>query len=216
VIYGYHEHVKGHDIEAELRLILLWRAHHEALGIETRILGEYHASKSKLYPQFVEAIDKLVGGKPGRPTFMRWLAMAHVAGGRGIMMDYDTFLYPVVWDDLNPIFHLSSAECQELRLYQGCRAPLVIGTEASFERQAMRFAGCAISNPPADLTDETILQVQAEKLPDTLQCLPYVKEYGHDGWDTALAVRYSRSSPIQAHGPRHIAIPKLRNRIIPQ
>jgi hypothetical protein len=126
---------------------------------------------------------------------MRWLAMAHVAGGRGILMDYDTFLYPLVWDDMNPIFHLSSAECQELRLYQGCRAPLVIGTEQTFERQAMRFAGCAISNPPVDLTDETILQVQAEKLPETLQCFPFVKSQGQEGWETAIAVKYNR--PIQ-------------------
>ncbi len=131
-------------------------------------------------------------------------------------MDYDTFLYPVVWDDLNPIFSLSSAECQELRLYQGCRPSLIIGTEASFERQAMRFASCEIANPPADLTDATILQVQAEKLPATLQCFPFVKEYGHEGWQNAVGVKYSAGSPIQAHGPRHLAIPQLRKQVIPQ
>ena len=206
MIFSFYSPVEGRDLEAELRLMLLWRAHHEALGIETKILGEYHAAKSKLYPQFVEAIDKLAGKGPGRPTFMRWLAMAQVAGGRGIMLDYDTFLYPLVWDDLNPIFHLSSQECRELRLYQGCQPSLVIGTEATFERQAMRFAGCVISNPPADLTDATILAVQAEKLPDTLQCLPYVKECGQEGWENALAVKYGRGR----------ALSNFRKQVIPQ
>lgn len=215
MIYTFYTHTPGQNPEFELRLLTLWRAHHEALGIETKVLGEYQAAKMETYPQFDEAITRIAGNGPGRPTFMRWLALAKVAGGRGVMMDYDVFLYPQVWADLNPVFHLSGADVQTLRIYQGYRPSLVIGTDQTFLHQAMRFASCLVTNAMPDITDESILKIQAEKLPESLTCLSFVQDYGTENWQNAVAVKYRRELMPQGT-PLHVAIPNLRKQVVPQ
>jgi hypothetical protein len=220
ILYSYYDHCEGRNAEEELRLIALWRKHHAALGFTPMVLGEYHARRHKEFEAYDLAIAELTQ-KPekgeSRASFLRWLAMAAVDNPRGILMQYNTFLYPTVWDDLNPLVHLSGADMAKLRVYQGGRPSLVLGCGQTYHRQAERFATCHLTGAPPGVTDDRLLEAQAVQLPDSIDAFRYVKDYGQDGWATALAVRYPRSEMSRdGAGVLWQSIPKVRPYTIPQ
>lgn len=212
-IYTYYNSVPLHDQEAEIRLVNLWREHHSQLGLTPVVLQEYHAQKHPHFKEFTAAVDRLPTINPkgyDLACYHRWMAMALVEG-LGIMMDYDTYLYPTVGDDMNPLHALSGGELQKLRVYQNTTPCLVVGMKQSFEKWCQVFANYT---PPAGCkhtSDMCILEEFAIGLPESFDRFRYVKCYGEPGWDTGLAVHYSNSS-MTPNGltPRWRHIPKLR------
>ena len=217
MLFSYFDATPNRDIEDELRLILLWREHHQKLGFDTKVIGEYHASRHKDYAGYRPAVEALAGPHDeARATFMRWLAMAHQFSSPGILMQYNTFLYPTVWDDLNPILHLTGRDAQKLRVYQDSRPSLVVGSEHTFYSQAERFATCkpSVTDGKVSVSDVDILWAQAKALPDSFDRFNMVKDCGEEGWQNAVVVRYPRAS-IPGGEARWRAIPNLRKLTVP-
>lgn len=219
MIYSYFQSCEGRDAEDELRLMLAWRQHHERLGIQTQVLGEYHARRHEEFEGYAAAIDKLTqlnDKSEARATFMRWLAM--IGKGRIVMMGYNVFLYPKVWDDLGPLFHTApAADSKQLTILQGPRPSLVVGNDTSFMRQVELFANCHVEGAPVGVTDDKILEAQSSKLPDSLDCTRFVRDYGQEGWENAIAVRYPRELLAKAgHLKRWQSIPEIRPLTIPE
>lgn len=210
-------------MDDELRLMLIWRQHHEALGLDLRILSAYHAQKHPNFTDYARAVDRITqnpGRGESRATFMRWLAVSQQGSCPQIMMQYNVFLYPSTWADLDPVLRPIPADLQSLFIFQGTRPSLVMGTKETFERQCKVFIHCKVKDAPVGVTDDRILEAQLQ--PGGAESLlvrsisGYVKDYGEPGWETACAVRYPRVEMAAAgHGVLWKDIPTLRKRIIP-
>lgn len=213
-LYCYYDTVPLHDQENELRMLNHWRRHHARLGFTPVVLEPWHARKHPYYENIHEAVSRLPSINPkgyDLACYDRWIAMATVAGGHGIMADYDTFLYPAVADDMTPLIALTGAERQKLRVYQNTTPCLVVGTAQTFNRWAWEFARYQPAPDLKHTSDMVILEEFAIKEPDSFDRFRYVKCYGEEGWDRAPAVHYSNASMTPAgKAPRWKFIPELR------
>jgi hypothetical protein len=210
-LYTYHDWVPEHNHEDVLRLLTLWRQHHAALGFNPVVLGPYNARKHPAFAAVNEAVSKLPTINPKGydvACYIRWLAMATVADGLGIMTDYDLYLTPTVGDDLNPLHHLSGADMQTLRVYQNYVPCLVVGTRQTFLRWALEFSRYQPAPGCKHTSDMCILEEFAAREPESYWRASFAKCYGETGWTTAPAVHFANSC-MEGNQPRWKTIPKL-------
>jgi hypothetical protein len=213
-IHTYYSNVPENRPEDELRLLTLWRTYHAALGFEPFVLSEYHARRHPYFENFKAAVSKLPSVNAAGydlACYYRWMAMATVAGGIGIMADYDTFLTNL-WRPVPS----SGQEMQKLRVYQNCTPCLVVGTAHTFLEACNWFAGSVDKpvlqtiNGQPHTSDMIILQGIASAVPDAFTRLDLVKCYGEDGWTNAPAIHFSNASTGPAgKQPRWRHVPTL-------
>lgn len=214
-IYTFYDHIPAHDNGNELKMLSLWRAHHARLGFQPFVLQEWHAQRHPRYAQFCEAIEKLPSINPkqyDRACYLRWLAVAAAAlegmTGPHIMMDYDTWLTPSVYDDLNPV--LAPDRPDALHVYQNATPCIVSGPGKAFEQACIWFASFKPAEGEKHLSDMVILERVAAQEPEAYVRYNYAKCYGEPNWTSAPALHFSNACMIPAgKGPRCNWIPKL-------
>lgn len=195
-LHTFYTFVDGIDQHDELRLIQQWQQHHERLGFETMVLQEFHAKQHPFYEDMLKAVRDFPSVNPkGYDTacYLRWLACATAQDmGQIIMMDYDLFLLPTVWDDLNPLLAPTGKEMQKLRVFQHHIPSLVSGSYDQYLAWCERFA--EYKPETHHTSDMCIMEQWHMKDPQCFTALPFVKLYTEQGWESAPAVHYSNST----------------------
>ncbi len=211
-IYSYFGGVPEINPEGELRLITLWRKHHEALGFEPVILNEFIARKHPYFEEYDKAIVAMPSVNPDgyeRACYLRWLALAQVGGG--LMTDYDLFVLPKVGVDQAMIERgLTTAR---IKVYENVVPCMVTGSAEAYLDQCRRFASyvptkCDMFNNRAHTSDMMILAAQSDA--GEFDRVHLVRSWGDTNWKDAPAVHFSNASMGPAGlKPRWKSIPGL-------
>ncbi len=212
-IYTFYNLCPSHDVDAEIRLLLLWKERWTALGFEPYVLNEWIARKHPYFEEYHAAVSKL-------PTFNtadyelacyhRWLALAQVDGGW--CMDYDVF--PVRGKTL-PTFMYAAADQLQL-LQTNCICPcLFYATREVAERMCGVFAtgdyGLRKMGDKDHYSDQyAIVDLVEKERVSWIKQSNHLLGYGDDGWEKADFVHFSNASTSQRGlSPRWRCIPKL-------
>jgi hypothetical protein len=213
-IFTYFESLASLNVEDNLRLVNLWRRHHQALGYTPIVLQEWHARSSPMFQDFDARICALPSINPAgydRACYLRWLAMTKTGGG--IMMDFDVMLY-VKPEAL--FLLIDQYRGKGLAVLQNFVPSMVMGQELDYSNQCKRFADYRpderdVHNGKPHTSDMIILERQALREPDSFTRVDLVKLFGEDGWNDAPAVHYANQAMAPKNLlPRWKQIPELR------
>lgn len=208
-LFTFHETCPGHDIEAELRLLTLWREHWTALGFEPVVLNEWIARQHPFFADYEREIRKLPSVNSESyelACWFRWLALAQVGGGW--CMDYDVFT-------TRPT-SLPEGSNDKLQLMQtNCICPCLFhASKETIERLCLEFAsgqwGRRMMGERPHYSDQYAIVDMVEKGCDWITQDNRLLGYGDVDWGKADFVHFSNSS-MQPRGmiPRWKHIPVL-------
>lgn len=207
-IYTYYHDCAEIDAEEHLRLINLWRHHHEKMGFDPVVLTQYHARLHPYFAEFDRKVRRLPTTNPDGydlACYHRWLAMAWLLENTGdswaMMADYDMFIR----DPLLPPF---IPDHDRLRVHENIVPCLVTGTAKAFLTACTWFAEFPIPDDTKHLSDMYILEALAMAKPDLFDRAHLVKSYGDTDWQKAPAIHFSTFS-MQAKLPKWKTIPKI-------
>ncbi len=212
-IYTYYEVCPTHDVEAEMRLLLLWKEHWTAIGYEPFVLNEFIARQHPYFEDYHAAVSKLPTVNSAdyeKACYLRHLALAQVGGGW--LADYDVF---AVRGKELPVF--SGEQLNRLQLLQtNCICPcLFYATREVAERMCRTFAagqhGLRKMGERDHYSDQYALVdlVEMDKV-DWIEQSNHLLGYGDDGWEQAEFVHFSNSATRpRGKNPRWQHIPQI-------
>lgn len=211
-IHTYYHDCPDIDAESHLRLITLWRRHHEKLGLEPVVLTQYHARQHPYFKEFDDRVRRLPTTNPNGydlACYHRWLAMVVAlysphseAGQVGLMADYDLFLRTDATKDL----FLMGVPAR-VTVFENIVPCLVLGDARAFLQACTWFAEYPMPGTK-HTSDMYILEQLAAKKPELFARYHWVKSYGESDWAKAPAVHFSTYS-MEKQVPKWATIPRL-------
>lgn len=216
-VYTYFSEVPGISLFDSVKLILLWMERWRAVGMEPRVLSEWHARQHPYFEEFDAAIRKIpTANAPEyeRACFIRWLALAQVGGG--FLSDYDVFSKRL--GELKQCqlpWPMSGADLNKLHILQAnCVCPcLAYAYKSVAERLCEEFATGTFTmheiNGQKHLSDQYAIEQLVLAKADWIKQHDYVKLYGDEGWEKSPFVHFANASFKDHNQPRWKRIPEL-------
>lgn len=220
-LYTYYATCPTHDVDAELRLLTLWREHWTAQGFEPFVLSEWHARQHPYFEEYEREIRKLPSVNSEQyeqACWFRWLALAQVGGG--FMADFDVFARGRL--PANVVWPLTVAQGNRLQVFQTrniCPSFVYASSPVALElcrRFATRQHGQRAVEGREHWSDMLAIEdmVKQQTLcsgSEFIELHDVVRDYqGSENWEVAPLIHFSNGSTApKGLTPRWKHIPEL-------
>lgn len=191
-VYTYFSEVDYQHVADQWSMISHWKQSWAKRGWSPHVLGIEDARKHPMFSEFEERVLQLPTVNTVQyetACYFRWLAVA--AAGGGFMSDYDVVNYGFI-----PRSPASDLVIYEATYNTDYVTPSVVGGSAyGFLSACMAFC----LPRPEEITSEhngrphaSDMHIMQTMFKRSLYVIaPIVRQYGHEGWDTADLVHYS-------------------------